>query len=87
MWEVIQAAYPDANRSRTVFLFDLDLVGRTAEVAHFNTGNLTVTWFIGLDGQLNISEQGTVKDSEIEGNETFSLQPVFSSTALSIETV
>lgn len=85
VWEVIQAAYPTAVQSRTDFLFDLALVGGTAEVADFNAGNLSLTWLLGLDGRLGFSEQETINDSDIEGDETFTLQPVFFSTALSIE--
>ena len=48
----------------------------TAERADFNEGNLNLSYFVYLDGLVNLPGVGTINDSDIEGNETFSLQPV-----------
>lgn len=71
VWEVIQAAYPAAIRSRTAFSLDYQLVNGTAEVADFDTLDFGVLVF--LDGNSSALVY-TTNDSKIEGDETFSFQ-------------
>jgi Ca2+-binding RTX toxin-like protein len=82
--EVILNSYPNADLFKTIFTFNLSVSG-TAEGADFNASNLIVSYFVRLDGSVSLPQVGTINDSAIEGDETFSLQPVLNDLSIDLE--
>jgi hypothetical protein len=82
--EVILASYPTANLFLTIFTFNLSVSG-TAEGADFNASNLNISYFVRLDGSVSLPQVGTINDSAIEGDETFSLQPILNDLSIDLE--
>lgn len=82
--EVILASYPTADLFLTIFTFDLSVSG-TTERADFIEGNLNLSYFVRLDGSVSLPQVGTINDSDIEGDETFSLQPTLNDLSIDLE--
>lgn len=82
--EVILASYPTADLFKTIFTFDLSVAG-TTERADFIEGNLNLSYFVRLDGSVSLPPVGTINDSDIEGDETFSLQPILNDLSIDLE--